>query len=206
MEMSIKIDYREYPECMFAVIAAFLPEKDGHELRRIAGKVGFRSEDVNGNTYRNGVLHSFDDNPAYSTKHQIMWYKNGKIHREGDKPAIISRYSNQWSKNGKRHREGGLPAVEETILERKEWWVDGKLHREGDFPAVIYQDQRLWYKNGKLHREGDFPAIIRRGEQIWLKDNKRHRENLPALINEVFGVEEWWVDGKFILKESRVDN
>jgi len=204
MKAQIKIDYREYPECIFAMIAAFLPEKDGHDLRRAAGKVCFRHEDVDGNTYMNGLRHSFDDKPAYSTQHYTMWYKNGKVHREGDKPAIISRYSNQWYVDGDRHREGDFPAVEETGFSsgvRKEWWVYGKLHREGDLPAVIFEGQRLWYKNGRLHREGDLPAIIRVGEQVWLKDNKRHRENGPALINQTLGIQEWWICGKLILRK-----
>ena len=45
-----KINYKEYPECMFAMIAAFLPQDEGHDLRRVAGDKVFRSEGLNGNT------------------------------------------------------------------------------------------------------------------------------------------------------------
>jgi len=92
----ININYKEYPECMFAMIAAFLPPDEGHVLRRVAGKVVFKSEDKDGNTYRNGLLHSFDDMPALRIGSQQEWYKNGKRHRDGDKPALIDKKRQEW--------------------------------------------------------------------------------------------------------------
>ena len=90
--MKMQINYKEYPEFMFAMIAAYLPSREGEDLRRIAGKVVFRSHDKDGNTYKNGLLHSYNDecaisivNPSYIYK---IWYDNGKIHREGDNPAL----------------------------------------------------------------------------------------------------------------------
>jgi hypothetical protein len=38
MSTQIKINYKEYPECMFAMIAAFLPKDEGDELRRVSGQ------------------------------------------------------------------------------------------------------------------------------------------------------------------------
>ena len=84
-----QINYKEYPECMFAILAACLPESEGGDLRRVAGKVAFRSEDKDGNTYRNGLLHSFDDMPALRIGSQQEWYKNGKRHRDGDISASV---------------------------------------------------------------------------------------------------------------------
>ena len=124
----MKINYKEYPEYMFAMIAAFLPKNEGHDLRLIAGNVVFRSEDKDGRTYKNGLLHSYDDMPAISLDNYKVWYKNGKIHREGDMPAIVrGDFYKEWYKNGLLHREGDLPA----IISRygNEWWKDGNLQR-----------------------------------------------------------------------------
>ena len=181
MTTQIKLNYKEYPECMFAMISAFLQPQEGEELRRIAGKVGYRS-DVDGRTYRNGLFHSYDDLPAVESVYfkSKMWYKNGKRHRDGDKPAIQSERNSEWYVDGKHHREGGLPAVISTGRNGrpyKEWWVDGKRHREGGLPAIESDDTHLteWWVDGKRHREGEFPALISRS-----------------------GYCEWWVDGKCV--------
>lgn len=182
-----KIDYRKYPEYMFAMISAFLPVNEGDELRRLAGDVIFRHEDSNGRTYKNGLLHSYDDKPAsissvLSTK---FWYKNGRRHRDYDFPAIESDKNSEWYMNGLRHREGGLPAVVFKGTDSgyqpacNEWWVNGKRHREGDLPAIQSDTGRLeWWVDGKRHREGDRPAVI-----------------------SVGGYSEWWVNGQFVRAE-----
>ncbi len=136
------INYKEYPECMFAMLSAFLPKAEGEHLRRVAGKVVFRSTDRDGRTYRNGLLHSYDDNPAIVADNGTykVWYKEGKIHRDGD-----------------------LPAITRDDVEYQEWYRAGMLHRDGDLPAIIGSDNhREWYRNGKLHRDGDLPALIDR--------------------------------------------
>ena len=161
----LKINYKDYPEFMFAMIAAYLPEHDGVYLRKVAGEVVFR-HDKDGSTYKNGVLHSYNDDPAIINEY-IQWYKNGKRHREGDLPAVISEYIEEWWMNGKRHREGDKPAV--ISGDRQEWYKNGKLHREGDLPAVISGDRQEWWMNGKRHREGDKPVIISGGTVIYLQ-------------------------------------
>ena len=93
------------------MISAFLPTEEGHDLRRVAGHVVFRSQDKDGHTYRNGLLHSYDDEPAINEDDYKVWYKDGLIHTEGDKPAVIECGWYDWVINGKRHREGGKPAV-----------------------------------------------------------------------------------------------
>ena len=121
------IKYQEYPECMFAMISAFLPVKEGRDLRRVSGSITFRHNDVYGNTYKNGTLHSFDDQPAYVGPFIKEWYKNGILHRERDLPAVVI---GDW---------------------REEWWINGKRHRDGDLPAVITENEgNFWYKDGKL--------------------------------------------------------
>ena len=67
------IDYKEYPEFMFAMIASYLTEDEADVLRPATGEVIFRHIDEKGNTYKNGLLHSYDDNPAFFYKEQ----KNG---------------------------------------------------------------------------------------------------------------------------------
>ena len=131
----LQLNYRDYPEFMFAVISAYLEPKEGHYLRKVAGDVVFR-HDRPGYTYKNGVLHSYNDQPASNIGNNLKWYKDGLLHRDCDKPAF-------------------------TKGNYQVWYRDGKIHREGDLPAVIDVDLREWYKNGKLHREGDRPAIER---------------------------------------------
>jgi hypothetical protein len=185
-----KINYKDYPECMFAVIAAYLPVHEGDDLRRAAGKVGFRSEDTIGRTYRNGLLHSYMDQPAAVSDvlHTKFWYKNGKRHREGDLPAVQSATNSEWYKNGKRHREGHLPAVVfkgRNLFsggEYNEWWVNGVLHREDDLPAIESKNGRCeWWNKGQRHREGDLPALTSSS-----------------------GYSEWWVNGEFVKSERIV--
>ena len=148
---TIKINYKEYPQCMFSILSSCLQSHEGDDLRRVAGSVYFRSTDSNGNTYRNGLLHSYDDQPAVFKGTQ-KWYRNGEIHREGDKPAVICGNKQVWYWNGERHREGDLPAVINGDL--KEWYRNGELHREGDLPAVINGDIQEWWYNGEI------PAIV----------------------------------------------
>lgn len=59
-----QIDYKKYPEFMFAIVAAYLDPQKGDDLRRVCGNVVFRHDDKDGNTYKNGVLHSYNDLPA----------------------------------------------------------------------------------------------------------------------------------------------
>jgi hypothetical protein len=147
------INYKEYPEFMFAMLSAFLPEEEGDDLRRVAGKVFFRSEDEDGYTYRNGLLHSYDDKPAISDFFKKTWFKDGKIHREGDLPACITQLDRNWYINGKLHREGDKPAVVSHDGFNKEWWKNGQLHREGDNPAIDGYRTIEWYKYGVCCRD-----------------------------------------------------
>ena len=120
-----KLDYRDYPEFMFAIVAAYLPSSEGDDLRRVAGDVVFRHEGKYGRTYKNGVLHSYNDEPAYYCFFYQLWYRDGKRHRDGDLPAFISDDNKQiWYKNGIRHRDGDKPAY--IYGKYKQWWVSGK--------------------------------------------------------------------------------
>ena len=144
------INYKEYPECMFAIISAYLPRRHANELRGVTGEVIFKHTDQKGNTYKNGLLHSFNDQPAVNFNNQKIWYRDGKVHRDGDLPAWIAQdYSKEWYKNGKLHREGDLPAWIQGV--RQGWYKNGKRHRDGDKPAVIgYRNSEFWV-NGKKY-------------------------------------------------------
>jgi len=167
------INYKNYPECMFAMLSAFLPKAEGHDLRRVAGDVVFRSRDRDGRTYWNGLLHSYDDEPAIVADNGTykVWYKQGKIHREGDLPAITrNEIYQEWYKEGELHRDGDLPAIQGNNM--REWYKNGKLHRDGDLPAFQGNNMREWYKNGKLHRDGDEPALIYGELRQWYKNGR----------------------------------
>ena len=165
------INYKNYPSCIFANIASFLTGDEASVLIPATGDVVVRSTDEKGKTYKNGLLHSYDDKPAFDRvsihgKRMMEWYKDGVFHREGGLPAVDYGGGDlQWWVNGKKHREGGLPAVEIHFfgtLAIQEWWVDGKLHRDGDLPASVccLTQQTKYYKNGVLHRDGNKPAWI----------------------------------------------
>jgi len=178
----IKIDY---PEFMFAMIAAYLPTREGYDLRRVAGDVVFR-HDKDGCTYKNGVLHSYDDQPALVTEKEKIWYLNGERHRDCDLPAVIEKDgTKQWWRYGKLHRDDGKAAIIYTDYDESLWYKNGVLHRDYDLPAAIYLGgTEGWYKNGKKHRDGDLPAYVE-GESYkqWYKDDQLHRDgDLPAVI------------------------
>ena len=185
MASRIKINYKEYPECMFALLAAFLPQDEGRDLRRVAGGAVVRSRDEDGRTYKNGALHSFEDVPAiretelrltpYVHRVELFaeWYKDGKRHRDGDLPAVIDQFSEEWYKDVKSHREGDRPAFISDGFQ--EWYRDGKRHRDGGFPAVIDTDRMEWYVNDVYHRDGGLPAVIDGAVQKWYTHGKLYK-------------------------------
>jgi hypothetical protein len=194
--LEFKINYKDYPEFMFAIIASYLGDSpEAAEIRKCAGNLVFRHE-KQGRSYKNGLLHSFDDKPKKNIKTgALYWYKDGLIHRDGDRPAYISKEYHIWYKNGKFHREGDLPAViKDSYLC---WYKNGVIDREGDLPAVMDGKVQIWYKNGEIHRQGDLPAIIdtQLDKKSWCKNGIYHRENgLPAIISPDCKV--WFIHGK----------
>jgi hypothetical protein len=202
MATQIKINYKEYPEFMFAMISAYLPAREGDLIRVLAGKVEFKSEDINGNTYKNGLLHSYDDNPAYTDidLNRMVWYKNGDIHRDGDKPAVIGDKEQHWYKEGLLHRSDDKPAVIDGYY--RGWFRNGLRHRTGDKPAVIDRNMVLYYENGNFHRTGDKPAVIHVGYNAWYESGMRHRGgDKPAIVER--STLEWWEYDDYIYGKYR---
>ena len=105
-----KLNYKDYPEYMFAMVAAYLPSSEGEYLRLAAGSVVFRHTDRYGNTYKNGLLHSYEDIPAVLCETRKSWYRDGRLHRDEDLPAVIDKHYTEWYQNGKVHRDGDQPA------------------------------------------------------------------------------------------------
>ena len=114
-----------FPKEINALISCYLRNKEGKYFRDQTGDFIIK-EIKDGDTYGNGVLHSFNDMPAvidlFGTQ---SWYKNGKIHRDNNLPARI------WNNRN------------------EEWFQNGIYHRDNDMPAIIWSDGReFFYKNG----------------------------------------------------------
>jgi antitoxin component YwqK of YwqJK toxin-antitoxin module len=151
-----------FPKEINALISTYLENREGDYFRDQIGDFIIK-EIRDGQTYANGVLHSFNDMPAIiRLDGSQFWYKDGKLHRDNDMPAII--YSDAFIKGGEQF-----------------WYQNGKIHRNNDMPAVISNGSQRWYQNGKKHRDNDMPAIIwthgmndAYGTQEWYQNGKLH--------------------------------
>ena len=164
-------------------------------------KYGLWTVDNINELYYNDMLHSINDEPAFSFYDGSIkeWYYHGIRHRDNDKPASIIRTSNItvdiWYLNGVIHRNDDKPAYID-YKSKKEWYTLGVLHRD-DKPAVIYNNQRMeYYKNGKLHRDNDLPAIVDPYHKLmaYYKNGKLHRDDAkPAIITKTSS--QWYENG-----------
>jgi hypothetical protein len=95
-----------FPKEINALIATYLEDEEGNYFREQTNEF-FIKDIINGNTYKNGLLHSFNDIPAIIKNNgNQCWYKNGKLHRDNDLPAVIwYDGSQEWYKNGQLHIE-----------------------------------------------------------------------------------------------------
>ena len=129
-------------------------------------------------TFKNNILHSFDDQPAIQRKYGIFYINNNHLLLHTYLDYNIMNTSNQynvniWYTNGNIHRDN-LSEPAYIDCQKNIWYVDGQIHRDNDLPAMVYHDYKMiWYNNGKIHRNNDLPAI----EYIW-------------------GDKEWYLDGK----------
>ena len=133
------------PKEMYAEIARFLGQDfPGKGFRKAAGAVQIK--DVRqGATYLNGVLHSFNDQPAIQANDHQYWYRHGELHRDNG-PAII------WT---------GMAQL---------WYSHGKRHRDDDLPAVIWADgNRYWYQHNMQHLDNGTAEIYDNGTvEYWV--------------------------------------
>lgn len=117
-----------------------------------------------------------------------------------------------WLRRGEYHSYNDSPAEIRPIQGVHSWYRDGILHRDGDKPAMIYYSSdgkvlhRIWMKNGKRHRGEDKPAeIVFNGNLLtWYKHGRKHRENGPAFIDNINGIERWYIDGIEIQEKSKL--
>lgn len=63
----------------------------------------------------------------HSPNEEIFTFKDGKLHSYNDQPSYQSPVVKQWHKDGELHRENG-PAVEYQFG-RKIWYLNGDLIR-----------------------------------------------------------------------------
>ena len=139
------------PNALYAEIARFLGgDFPGRGFRKAAGAVQIK--DVKHNmTYSNGVLHSFDDQPAVQVHGTQHWFQHGELHRDGDQPAVIRGNRRVWYQHGKKHRAGDLPA-EIDSYGNQYWFQHGDYHRDNARLAMICYGTRLsMTHNAVLH-------------------------------------------------------
>jgi hypothetical protein len=126
--------------------------------------------------------------------------KAGNFHRKNG-PAVIMRNGNKfWFNNGDLHRKNG-PAVVTRF--KKVWYRNGKIinleyiypRPEGEETMNDFEDI-FYLKDGLLHRN-DGPALIQiNGKTCWYKNGDLHRFDGPALISPIFGIREYYINGK----------
>jgi hypothetical protein len=96
-----------------------------------------------------GLLHSFQDRPAFICPEYCEWYTHGVLDRGGDQPAVVyfSTGDKYWVVRGVFHREDGKPAVEHGDGTR-EYYYFGVLHNT-DMPAYTTPTgDEEWYNFG----------------------------------------------------------
>jgi hypothetical protein len=60
----LNIDHKNYPDFVFAQIASYLTISEAMALHTATGDVIVRHKDRQNKTYKNNLLHSYDDQPA----------------------------------------------------------------------------------------------------------------------------------------------
>jgi hypothetical protein len=100
---------------IFCLISTYVPEHVEILTIMAGGKLLKETKETfwGISTYANGVLHSFNDEPTYTTSGQAKyWHKLGKLHRDFDRPARIDPDGTQyWYQNGIVHRDNDKPAI-----------------------------------------------------------------------------------------------
>ena len=181
---------------LYALISTFVPEHS-KVLTELADGLLIK-EIKDGKTYANGVLHSFDEEPAVIWNGIKEWYLFGQLHRDKDLPAVIYPNGTRiWYQQGKIHRDNDLPAVI-SYDDYKQWFYNGKIYRESVEPAINFYNSLYGYRNGPLecYKYDNFPNLSRCCYQAWYQKGQKHRDNdLPAVIY-TDGSQEWWQNGK----------
>ena len=210
-----------FPDFVCAITASYLVDDIcGNELRKICN--GIIIKDMrNGDTYKNGVLHSFDGEPARIRGTYKEWYKDGKLQNE-DSPAKIEineegRLVEYYYTNGILHRDDGPACIQYRIKEEyyNEYYYE-YFSKEGIRKNISSINKRQfnlytekWVQNGWKHRDNDEPAHLEyypNGSlyvEMWTHNGECHREgDLPAVI--IYSSEgepiirKWYTDGNCV--------
>jgi hypothetical protein len=201
------------PEFTRAIVASYLMRDDmcGNELRKHCNNIIIKDM-RNGNTYKNGVLHSFEDEPASNKITCKEWYKDGVLHRE-DLPARITlnridgRLFEYYYYNGEIHRGDG-PAIKEYCISEEYYDIlhEKKLSIDQIQKHHFNLYKEYWVINNKKHRD-DEPAEIHYSadgvelKYIWYQNGKKHRsDDSPAEVhcfpNGNIYMLKWYTHGK----------
>jgi hypothetical protein len=79
----------------------------------------------------------------------------------------------------------------------------GKMQKMPNGKNALSGDVDVFIFDGKKHRQGGPAEINRRtGYEAWFKHGVLHREKGPALIDPTNKYKEYWINGKFIRRES----
>ena len=185
----------QLPKEMYAEISRWLPnDYAGALMRKMARDIIIR-DDRDNCTYANGLLHSFDDEPA------VIHGEDDDDHYMDNLVVTESREYIDWYIYSSYHYIGGPTDI--FLHGYQAWFSHGKRHRIG-MPAIIYATgAKIYYINGMCHRT-DGPAIVHRDGafEYWL-NNKRHREDGPAVIYTSGNVE-YWLNGKLRQKNELI--
>jgi hypothetical protein len=166
-------------------------------------------------TYQNGLLQSFDDNPAViddrvDRLHELEWRDEGKLHRSNDKPANISYNGLMWAINGFLHRVG-KPAelslngalVQPGCDSIQDGWILPIKYTSSEWNARSPITHESWLQYGKLHNS-DGCAYLNwiYGSHSWAKDGKLHRLEGPALFacESRYGM--YFIDGQQVTENG----
>lgn len=171
----------------------------------------------------NGLLHSYDDKPAFiaRTKGPINRRIKSSINTD-----IIASFKAVYRKESISYQHNKITY---KILHHNKceiWYNHGKIHRDEDKPALYMtvgpeiRKSKVWYRNGKIHRNNDKPAMIIKAINIyesccisiymykWYTNNIVHRHKLPAIVimngKYKLRTQIWIENGEFPINDNAV--
>jgi len=78
----------------------------------------------------------------------------------------------------------------------------GSVPKLGNGRNLLSGNKEIYIFNGQKHRERGPAEIHPDGYQAWFWKGLRHNKKGPAIINPKENYKEFWINGKFIRRES----
>jgi hypothetical protein len=104
-----------YPMFIYGLLTTYHgTDEIGELIRSTLLPPSYMQRHVSGSsTYANGLLHSFNDQPAVDNADRKEWYSFGMLHRDHDQPAQIFGGDGPeiYFFYGELHRANGIPVV-----------------------------------------------------------------------------------------------